>query len=148
MAISRAGLWEELQTTWLTLHCELMPWSMKAMDLIQTQYAAVGAAANASLSASIDVLTRAQARGLPVDFVAKGRKGYVQPALKCRGPEHLRIIYGPEYSREENVERLRSRGLSAKRQFGGWEMRAGRAISALDCYSRLTDAFWARSRSK
>ena len=226
-AISRAGLWDELRTTWLTLDCELMPWSMKAMDLVRTQYAAVGAAANASLSASVDVLAGAQARGLPVDamleeqrrrlamvsryvaayrgycwdvesmdqlrlapfhflasegethfgkhhrwhmdtlaglatpadevfvatpyktanlgdrsecddvvawweeltgrggegivikpleFVSRGRRGYVQPALKCRGPEYLRIIYGPEYSRQENVERLRSRGLSAKRQ--------------------------------
>lgn len=226
-AISRAGLWKELQTSWLTLDCELMPWSMKAMDLIRTQYAAVGAAANASLSASIDLLAQAQARGVavdemldaqrqrlgmvaryvtayrgycwevesveqlrlapfhllaseggthfdkhhrwhmdtlarlssaaddlfvatpyrtvslddrshcrdaigwwesltadggegmvvkPLDFVARGRNGYVQPALKCRGPEYLRIIYGPEYAREEHVERLRSRGLSAKRQ--------------------------------
>ena len=64
MAISRAGLWEELQTTWLTLDCELMPWSMKAMDLIRTQYAAVGAAANASLSASIDVLSSERKRAV------------------------------------------------------------------------------------
>ena len=52
----------------------------------------------------------------PLDFITRGRNGYVQPVLKCRGPEYLRIIYGPEYSRDENVERLRSRGLSAKRQ--------------------------------
>ena len=52
----------------------------------------------------------------PLDFVPRGRNGYVQPALKCRGPEYLRIIYGPEYSRKEHIERLRSRGLSGKRQ--------------------------------
>ena len=226
-AVSRAGLWDELQTAWLTLDCELMPWSVKAIELIRTQYAAVAAAANASLSASIGMLTLAQARGLPVDglleeqrqraamveqyvaayqgycwnvesienlrlapfhvkaseggahfdknhqwhmdtlarlaspepgifvatpcktvnlndrgecddviewweqltadggegmvvkpldFVASGNKGNVQPALKCRGPEYLRIIYGPEYLRAENLERLRSRGLGAKRQ--------------------------------
>ena len=226
-AISRAGLWDELGTDWLTLDCELMPWSMKAMDLVRTQYAAVGAAANVSLQASMKLLTDTQARGVdanqmlheqrqrhemvgryatayrgycwevesieqlrlapfhllasegathvdkrhgwhmdtlarlsssadnvfiatpyrtvnlndrrecddaiawweeltarggegtvikPLEFVTRGRNGYVQPALKCRGPEYLRIIYGPEYSRQKNLERLRSRGLSAKRQ--------------------------------
>jgi hypothetical protein len=32
----------------------------------------------------------------PRDFIAGGRKGLVQPAVKCRGPEYLRIIYGHE----------------------------------------------------
>src|SRR5262245_61795774 len=35
----------------------------------------------------------------PQAFVASGHKDLVQPALKCRGPEYLRIIYGPEYTR-------------------------------------------------
>lgn len=39
----------------------------------------------------------------------------VQPAIKCRGRECLRIIYGPEYTSPEHLERLRARGLSAKR---------------------------------
>ncbi|MGH3390817.1 MAG: polynucleotide kinase-phosphatase, partial [Actinomadura sp.] len=39
-AIGAAGLWEELDTGWLLLDCELMPWSAKAMELIRTQYAA------------------------------------------------------------------------------------------------------------
>ena len=39
----------------------------------------------------------------------------VQPALKCRGREYLRIIYGPEYDLPQNLERLRHRGLSGKR---------------------------------
>ena len=41
--------------------------------------------------------------------------GWLQPAVKCRGREYLRIIYGPEYAMEENLARLRSRGLGAKR---------------------------------
>jgi protein phosphatase len=49
------------------------------------------------------------------EWVAKGPRGLVQPAIKCRGPEYLRIIYGPEYSLPAHLERLRSRGLSAKR---------------------------------
>ena len=37
----------------------------------------------------------------PFDFVARGKRGLVQPAVKCRGREYLRIIYGPEYTRRE-----------------------------------------------
>lgn len=51
----------------------------------------------------------------PFDFVVRGRRGLVQPAVKVRGREYLRIIYGPEYAAPENLERLRSRGLSHKR---------------------------------
>src|SRR5436189_10521 len=51
----------------------------------------------------------------PLEFIARSRRGLVQPAVKCRGREYLRIIYGPEYTAEENLERLRARGLSTKR---------------------------------
>lgn len=51
----------------------------------------------------------------PRTFVPRGAKGLVQPALKVRGPEYLRIIYGPEYDLPENLARLRERGLGAKR---------------------------------
>ena len=51
----------------------------------------------------------------PVDGLRQGRKGLVQPALKCRGPEYLRIIYGPTYTEPENLERLRQRALGPKR---------------------------------
>lgn len=49
------------------------------------------------------------------DWVVKGPRGLVQPAVKCRGPEYLRIIDGPEYTLPAHLERLRARGLSAKR---------------------------------
>ena len=51
----------------------------------------------------------------PLEFIATSRRGLVQPAVKCRGREYLRIIYGPEYTAQENLERLRARGLSTKR---------------------------------
>ena len=51
----------------------------------------------------------------PTDFIARGKRGLLQPAVKCRGPEYLRIIYGPDYSSPENLERLRERGLATKR---------------------------------
>jgi hypothetical protein len=45
----------------------------------------------------------------PHEFVARGKKGILQPAIKCRGPEYLRIIYGPDYAMPEHLERLRAR---------------------------------------
>ena len=46
-----------------------------------------------------------------LQFIEKGRRGIVQPGVKVRGREYLRIIYGPEYTLPANLERLRSRGL-------------------------------------
>ncbi len=63
-AATRAGLWEKLDTDWLVLDCELLPWSAKAMELIRRQYAAVGAAGSAALTATAEVLGQASARGL------------------------------------------------------------------------------------
>jgi protein phosphatase len=63
-------------------------------------------------------LTEAGGEGMvvkPRDFIARGAKGPIQPALKVRGPEYLRIIYGPEYDLPEHLARLRQRGLGAKR---------------------------------
>jgi protein phosphatase len=51
----------------------------------------------------------------PMNFIHRGPKGLTQPALKVRGPEYLRIIYGPDYQEPANIERLRKRGLKAKR---------------------------------
>jgi len=244
-ACDTAGFWEQLQTDWICLDAELMPWSAKAQELLRQQYAAVGAAAQASLSetvASLEVLApknsdalvlldRCKARlnaanlyvdayrhycwpvqsvsdlklapfhllategqvyvqkdhvwhmeklgelcktsdGLllatpfkqvdvtdtatveeatrwwedltsrggegmvvkPMDFIARGRRGLTQPAVKCRGPEYLRIIYGPEYLLPENLERLRSRSTSAKRSLALREFALG--IEALERFVR------------
>jgi protein phosphatase len=70
----------------------------------------------------------------PSDFIAKGRRGIVQPAVKCRGREYLRIIYGPEYTAPEHLERLRSRGLGAKRSLALREFALG--IEALERFVR------------
>jgi protein phosphatase len=70
----------------------------------------------------------------PFDFIVKGRHGIVQPAVKCRGPEYLRIIYGPEYSVAENLERLRLRGLGTKRSLALREFALG--IEALERFIR------------
>jgi protein phosphatase len=70
----------------------------------------------------------------PSDFIARGRRGILQPALKVRGPEYLRIIYGPEYSLPANLERLRSRGLGAKRNLALREFALG--VEALNRFVR------------
>lgn len=61
----------------------------------------------------------------PFQFVARNKRGLVQPAVKCRGKEYLRIIYGPEYTAPQNLARLRSRGLSAKRSLALREFALG-----------------------
>ncbi len=61
----------------------------------------------------------------PMSFVAHGRKGIVQPGVKCRGREYLRIIYGPEYADPSQLERLRGRGLGRKRSLAVREFALG-----------------------
>jgi protein phosphatase len=61
----------------------------------------------------------------PDAFVLKTEKGLVQPAMKVRGRDYLRIIYGPDYDLPENIERLRKRGLSRKFSLADREFRLG-----------------------
>lgn len=56
--------------------------------------------------------TRAAAIAWWEDLTARGGEGIV---VKCRGPEYLRIIYGPEYTTPEHLQRLKQRGLARKR---------------------------------
>jgi protein phosphatase len=245
-AVGAAGFWEEFQTDWICLDAELMPWSAKAQELLRQQYAAVGAAAKASLTDVVTLLERLAANngdalslierykqrleavnlyvdsyrrycwpaqsvndlklapfhllategqvhvqrdhvwhmeklvevckasdGLllataykqvdvtdpasiekatwwwqelterggegmvvkPREFVVRGRRGLTQPAVKCRGPEYLRIIYGPEYLLPENLERLRNRSVSKKRSLALREFALG--IEALERFVKL-----------
>ncbi|MFJ9544351.1 polynucleotide kinase-phosphatase [Streptomyces sp. NPDC101225] len=242
-AVGEAGLWDELDTDWLLLDAELMPWSLKASGLLRSQYAAVGAAAGAVFPGALAALEGAAARGVEVtDLLARQReraanaaaftdayRGYcwttegldgvrlapfqilavqgrslaglphdeqlalldrivehdgsgllqttrrlyvdtgdpesvqagvdwwlemtgrggegmvvkpvgalvrgtegrlVQPGVKCRGREYLRIIYGPEYTRPDNLTRLRRRFLNHKRSLAIREYALG--LEALD----------------
>ena len=71
----------------------------------------------------------------PLDFIpARGQKRPVQPAVKCRGPEYLRIIYGPEYTLPEHLERLRQRGLAGKRGLAHREFALG--VEGLERFTR------------
>lgn len=70
----------------------------------------------------------------PLDYIARGGRGLAQPAVKCRGREYLRIIYGPEYTERTNLERLRSRGLGTKRSLALREFALG--VESLDRFAR------------
>jgi protein phosphatase len=235
-AVDGTGLWEELDTNWLLLDAEIMPWSAKAGSLIEGQYAPVATSSRAGFAAAEDAFARASERGLeiaavrdrfadrarraalyakawapyvwpvsdigdlrvapfhllasegrvwfdqdhvwhmsfadrmavgadqvvtstrwrsialgdegavrdaiawwealtsdggegmvikPREFVARGKKRLIQPALKVRGREYLRIIYGPEYDAPENLVRLRERGLAGKRNLALREFALG-----------------------
>lgn len=245
-AAEHAGLWQELESGWMCLDAELMPWSAKAQMLLREQYAAVGAAARSGLAASVAALQEVDARlggdttadllqsygareaaaarfteayrhycwevaGLddlrlapfhllasegqshvdrdhswhmstlarlaesdpllmatawrkvslsdagdiadavawwedltgrggegmvvkPHDFVVRGRRGLLQPAVKCRGPEYLRIIYGPDYLEPANLVRLKKRGLKLKRSLALREFALG--VESLERFVR------------
>jgi protein phosphatase len=70
----------------------------------------------------------------PYNFIEKDGKGLIQPAIKIRGKEYLRIIYGPEYTAAENLARLKSRGLNAKRGLAMREFALG-----IEGLQRFTD---------
>jgi protein phosphatase len=70
----------------------------------------------------------------PFEGIARGRKGLVQPGVKVRGREYLRIIYGPEYTAPEQLEQLRERRLGHKRSLAVREFALG--IEALERFVR------------
>jgi protein phosphatase len=244
-AAEKAGLFDELDTSWLLLDAELLPWSAKASGLLRDQYAAVGAAARAAFPPALAALDQAAGRGIdvtelatrsraraanadaftaayrrycwPTDGLAglrvapfqvlatdgaahqnqphrwhlgwadrlvsadpdlftatrrlfvdttdaasteagtrwweeltgaggegmvvkpaanlsSGAKGLIQPGLKVRGREYLRIIYGPDYTEAVNLDRLRPRGLAHKRSLARREYALG--LEALDRLAR------------
>jgi protein phosphatase len=244
-AASGAGLWQELDTDWLLLDAELLPWSAKAEALLKHQYAAVGAAAGAALPVAVAALTEAAGdgrdvagplarttaraanarpyveayrrycwptRGLdgvrlapfqllaserathhhrdhgwhlaladrladadpqlvvptrrllidvtdpdstasgvrwwqeltdaggegmvvkPLANVVTGPHGLLQPGLKVRGREYLRIICGPDYTEPEHLDRLRQRSLGRKQSLALREYALG--LEALERLAR------------
>ncbi len=66
----------------------------------------------------------------PMQFIIKNNQGIIQPAVKCRGQEYLRTVYGLECSTPENMKRLRQRGLSLKRSLAKREFALG--VEALE----------------
>ncbi len=115
-------------------------WHMTTIDslvdsdgglLVATPYHVVDLADPASEAAATAWWTQLTGNGgegavvKPLSFVASGSRGLLQPAVKCRGREYLRIIYGPGYTLPEHLERLRERGLSGKRSLALREFALG-----------------------
>ena len=96
-----------------------------------TRHLFVDLADEASVTAAVQwwkALTAEGGEGMvikPVEGLVRGKRGLVQPAIKCRGREYLRIIYGPEYTEPQNLERLRQRGLRTKQSLAIREFALG-----------------------
>lgn len=106
--------------------------------LMTTNYKLVNLHDELSVSNAIEwwtQLTESGGEGMvvkPEDFIARNEKGILQPAVKCRGKEYLRIIYGPEYTLAENLKRLKERGVFTKRSLALREFALG--IQALSLF--------------
>jgi len=75
-----------------------------------------------------EAMTAAGGEGMvvkPPTFLARGAKRLCQPAVKVRGKDYLRIVYGPDYDMPANLERLRERSLNAKRSLAMREFALG-----------------------
>jgi protein phosphatase len=93
-------------------------------------------AAEQAATAWWEELTASGGEGMvvkPAGVIHQGPKGLAQPGIKCRGPEYLRLIYGPEYLAEANLARLRSRGLGHKRSLALREFALG--LEALERFT-------------
>jgi protein phosphatase len=125
------------------------PWHMEILAevcradpeiLLATPYKVVDVTDPAGQAEGIawwEALTGRSGEGMvvkPLDFIHKGSRGLSQPAVKCRGREYLRIIYGPEYTTAANLDRLRSRGLGRKRSLALGEFALG--IEGLERFVR------------
>ncbi|MDX3767951.1 MULTISPECIES: polynucleotide kinase-phosphatase [unclassified Streptomyces] len=128
-------------------HDEQLAWLDRLVEhdptgLLQvTRRLVVDTGDEASVRAGVDWWLEMTGRGgegmvvKPLGALVRDEKGrLVQPGIKVRGREYLRIIYGPEYTRPENLERLRSRFLGHKRSLALREYALG--LEALD---RLAD---------
>ena len=115
-------------------------WQNTAACSHPTETRIVNVTDEASLSEGFawwEELTDAGGEGMvvkPSEWIVRGPKGLAQPAVKVRGREYLRIIYGPEYTEPANLERLRQRGLGMKRSLALREFALG--VESLERFAR------------
>jgi len=123
-------------------HMEYIAKYMTGHDpvFMKTNYLLVDLLDENSVAAGVnwwEELTQSGGEGMvvkPFDFIAfKGRE-LLQPAIKCRGREYLRIIYGPEYTLGNNLERLKKRSVVKKRNLALNEFALG--MESLERFTR------------
>ena len=104
-------------------HMENIRKYMTGIDPVymETPYLCVDTENETSVQAGIDwwlALTGSGGEGMvvkPETFTAHQGFKLLQPAVKCRGREYLRIIYGAEYLDPDHLKRLKVRSLNRKR---------------------------------
>jgi protein phosphatase len=136
---AETGVFVDREHTWHLDRCDRLvsadpawfqPTGRRPVDLTDPE-------AHATAVAWWEELTANGGEGIvvkPMSFTAHGRKGLLQPGIKCRGREYLRIIYGPEYTDETQIERLRARSLGRKRSLAIREF--GLGVEALERFVR------------
>ena len=83
----------------------------------------------------------------PMDYISYKDSQLIQPAIKSRGKEYLRIIYSPEYDSENNIKKLKKRNLRRKQSLAIREFCLG--LEALerfvenDSFSRVHESVFA-----
>ncbi len=88
---------------------------------METPYITVDTENEQSIQAGVDwwlELTAGGGEGMvvkPETYISKQGMKLLQPAVKCRGREYLRIIYGAEYLEPDHLKRLKKRSLNRKR---------------------------------
>jgi len=123
-------------------HMETIANYMTGSDPIfmATNYLPVDLLDENSITAAVqwwEELTASGGEGMvvkPYDFIAAKGTEVLQPAVKCRGREYLRIIYGPEYMLGDNLTRLKKRSLTKKRNLALHEFALG--MEALERFVR------------
>ncbi|MCS4276697.1 protein phosphatase [Mycetocola sp. BIGb0189] len=133
-AADTAGLWDTLDTDWLLLDGELLPWSLKAEDLLRGTYAATAAAGRASLGAAGADLARALARGVEVEPEAErtaSRLGHIEDfaAAYRRYVWPVEGLDGVEFA---PFQLLASRGAVHHERDHGWHLDIADALIAAD----------------
>jgi protein phosphatase len=84
-SLERSKLFDDFETDWVCLDCELMPWSAKAQELLKRQYAPVGVAGSRGLSAAVEALESAIAHGskpFDVSQLASGHNANLSELLE------------------------------------------------------------------
>ncbi|RUQ96785.1 polynucleotide kinase-phosphatase [Labedella endophytica] len=120
-ALDTSGLWTELGSDWVVLDGEILPWSLKAGDLIRDLYASVGTAAVAATSATEAVLDRAISNGVDVSALAGRNRTRSDDARLFR--DAYRRYVGPDSEvRFAPFQVLAAEGSTFEARDHGWHL--------------------------